>query len=72
MILIAACGCGVIGSSGAFNRNMPYDQFIVQQIAGDLLPNPTQEQLIATGFNRNNRSVTEGGSIVEVAHRKLY
>ncbi|MEO8269307.1 MAG: DUF1553 domain-containing protein [Aureliella sp.] len=49
----------------AFNCNMPYDQFIVQQIAGDLLPSPTQEQLIATGFNRNNRSVTEGGTIVE-------
>ncbi len=49
----------------AFNRNLPYDQFIVEQIAGDLLPNPTPEQLIATGFNRNNRSVTEGGVIEE-------
>lgn len=49
----------------AFNRNLPYDQFIVDQIAGDLLPSPSQDQLIATGFNRNNRSVTEGGVIEE-------
>ena len=49
----------------AFNKNLPYDQFIVQQLAGDLLPNPTKDQLIATGFNRNNRTVTEGGSIEE-------
>lgn len=49
----------------AFNRNLPYDQFIVQQIAGDMLPEPTQDALVATGFNRNNRSVTEGGTIEE-------
>jgi len=49
----------------AFNDNMPYDQFVIEQIAGDLLPDPTPEQLVATGFNRNNRSVTEGGVIVE-------
>ncbi len=49
----------------AFNQNLPYDDFIVQQIAGDMLPNPSPSQLIATGFNRNNRSVTEGGSIEE-------
>ena len=50
---------------GAFNDNMPYDQFLIEQIAGDLLPNATESQRIATGFNRNNRSVTEGGSIEE-------
>ena len=49
----------------SFNRHQPYDEFLVEQIAGDLLPSPTDEQLIATGFNRNNRSVTEGGSIEE-------
>ena len=49
----------------AFNRNLPYDQFIVDQIAGDMLPSPSQDQSIATGFNRNNRSVTEGGVIEE-------
>lgn len=49
----------------AFNANMPADQFLVEQLAGDLLPEPTQDQLIATGFNRNHRMVTEGGSIDE-------
>jgi hypothetical protein len=48
-----------------FNDNMPYDQFVIEQLAGDLLPNPTQSQIVATGFHRNNKAVTEGGSIEE-------
>ncbi len=49
----------------SFNDNQPFDQFTLEQIAGDLLPGTTDSQVIATGFNRNHRSVTEGGSIEE-------
>jgi hypothetical protein len=49
----------------AFNRNMPFDQFTIEQMAGDMLPKATLHQRIASGFNRNNRTVTEAGSIDE-------
>lgn len=49
----------------AFNRNLPYDQFTIDQIAGDLLPHPTMDDLIATAFNRNTMTNTEGGTDAE-------
>ncbi len=49
----------------AFNDNLPYDQFLTWQLAGDLLPNPTREQRVATAFNRLHRQTNEGGSIEE-------
>ncbi|MGC8668082.1 MAG: DUF1553 domain-containing protein [Chthonomonadales bacterium] len=49
----------------AFNRNMPYDEFVIEQLAGDLLPNATLDQKIASGFNRNHPITFEGGAIPE-------
>jgi hypothetical protein len=49
----------------AFNENKPFDRFVVEQLAGDLLPNPRPDQLIATGYNRCHVSTNEGGSIEE-------
>ncbi|MBX3440074.1 MAG: DUF1553 domain-containing protein, partial [Planctomycetaceae bacterium] len=49
----------------ALNADMPFDQFTIEQLAGDLLPHPTLEQLIATGFHRNHRANSEGGSLPE-------
>ena len=49
----------------AFNQNLPYDQFLTWQLAGDLLPNATREQRVATAFNRLHRQTNEGGSIDE-------
>ena len=49
----------------AFHKNMPFDQFTIEQLAGDLLPKPTLDQKIATGFNRNHRGNAEGGIVPE-------
>ena len=49
----------------AFNSNMPFDQFTIEQLAGDLLPNATTDQIVATGFNRNHRANSEGGIVAE-------
>ena len=45
----------------AINRDMPFDQFTIEQIAGDLLPNATVDQKVATGFHRNTLTNREGG-----------
>lgn len=49
----------------AFNENMPYNEFLTEQLAGDLLPNATKDQILATGFNRNHPITQEGGVIQE-------
>ncbi len=55
----------------AFSDNLPYDQFVTEQLAGDLLPNATTAQKVATGFNRNHVLTTEGG-IIEEEYRVEY
>lgn len=55
----------------AFNQNLPYDQFLTWQLAGDLLPNATKEQILATAFNRNHKYTEEGG-IIEEEYRIEY
>ena len=55
----------------AFNNNMPYNTFITWQLAGDLLPNATKEELLATGFNRNHK-ITEEGGVIDEEYRVEY
>ncbi|CAL1516742.1 PSD1 and planctomycete cytochrome C domain-containing protein [Chitinophaga sp. MM2321] len=55
----------------AFNENMPYDQFATWQLAGDLLPDATKEQILATGFNRNHK-ITEEGGVIDEEYRVSY
>lgn len=55
----------------AFNKNMPYDQFLTQQIAGDLLPNANKESILATAFFRNHKYTEEGG-VIEEEYRVSY
>jgi len=50
---------------GSFNQNQPFNQFVIEQLAGDLLPNPTKQQILATGFQRNHMINFEGGAIAE-------
>ncbi|MCA9165975.1 MAG: DUF1549 domain-containing protein, partial [Planctomycetales bacterium] len=49
----------------SLNENLPFDQFITWQLAGDLLPEPTQDQILATAFNRLHQQESEGGSVEE-------
>eukprot|EP01034_Spumella_vulgaris_P008789 gene8789-11174_t len=55
----------------AFNENMHYDDFVTWQLAGDLMPKSTKEQLLATGFNRNHK-ITEEGGVIPEEYRMMY
>lgn len=55
----------------AFNENLPYDKFVTWQLAGDLIPNATKEQILATGFNRNHK-ITEEGGVIDEEYRVEY
>lgn len=54
-----------------FNENMPYDQFVTWQLAGDMLPGATKEQILASAFNRNHK-ITEEGGVIEEEYRVAY
>lgn len=56
---------------GAFNRNLPFNQFTIEQLAGDLLPNATIDQQVASGFHRNVMTSDEGG-LIDAEYRNLY
>lgn len=55
----------------AFNQNMPYDQFLTWQLAGDLLPDPDKEKILATGFSRNH-PITQEGGVIDEEYRSTY
>lgn len=55
----------------AFNKNMPYDRFVTWQLAGDMLPGATKEQILASAFNRNHK-ITEEGGVIEEEYRVAY
>tara|TARA_S200000501_G_scaffold5420_1_gene4718 strand:+ start:3241 stop:5571 length:2331 start_codon:yes stop_codon:yes gene_type:complete len=55
----------------AYNKNLPYDEFVTWQLAGDLIPEATKEQILATGFNRNHMITQEGG-VIEEEYRVEY
>ncbi len=55
----------------AFNKNMPYDEFVTWQLAGDMLPDATKEQILASAFNRNHK-ITEEGGVIEEEYRVAY
>lgn len=55
----------------AFNKNLPYNEFLTWQLAGDLLPNATKEQILATGFNRNH-PITQEGGVIQEEYRSYY
>ena len=55
----------------AFNKNLPYNEFVTWQLAGDLIPGATKEQILATGFNRNHK-ITEEGGVIDEEYRIEY
>lgn len=55
----------------AYNRNMPFDDFVIYQLAGDMMPNASKEQIIATAFNRNH-SITQEGGVIPEEYRTEY